>query len=58
MTDIINFESILRFMDSIKGLASSLLSLFAQCFGWLGPEILLTIGAGVVIAIVLRFLGR
>lgn len=58
MTENINYEALLQFIDSIKGLIDALINFFGTTFSWLGTPILTILGIGAVIAIVLRFFGR
>ena len=56
--DILPIGQIGRLIENITALGKTLISMFAEVFGWLGPGILTAIGIGISIAIILRIFGR
>lgn len=56
--ELLDFDSLYQMIESIIGFGQSLVAFFTTIFGWLGPEIIAAIGAGITIAIILRIIGR
>ena len=56
--ELLDFDSLYKMIESIFGFGESLVAFFSTIFGWLGPEIVIAVSAGIIVAIILRILGR
>lgn len=56
--ETLGLDKMVEVFDAVKNLLFSCAGLIAKCFSWLGPEFLIILTTGIIIAIILRIAGR